>query len=246
MTVSAIDALLTLSRAELRPEDYESHERASLLVDKALKLANQSASESRDEDWSPKNQATLLRAISNTAYTLAGMLYNANMASNAISFVQHACEVGERALGLADSEGETKDKEMISLREHMARRWELLAICRLKATDRRGAVEAFGKALLWSVALLRPVKTLDDRTNQLIGQFISISIGDLFDPEVVVLCRLFSNLEVGEGVMELMMEKVVRVLEGLMHKPIAQRAMEIAVEELIRLLGDEHPVKKAK
>jgi hypothetical protein len=254
--VCAIDALLTLSRAELDPRNYESCERANVAVEKSLELAKISASRAQDRQddasgasnaRSSMNQPTLLRAISNTAYTLAGVLYNANMASRAISFVQKSCEVGERALELADSEdAEFKDKEIHALREHMPRRWELLAICRLKATDRRGAVEAFGKALLWNVALLGSVQTLDEKTSQIIGQLVGIAVGDLFDPEIVTLGRLFVNISVEEHVMTLMMEKVVQVLEDMMHKPIAQRAMAIAVDELIRLWGDEHPMKKAK
>lgn len=172
------------------------------------------------------------------------------MAPRAISFVQKACQVGERALQLADAdETESKDKEIVALREHIPRRWELLAICQLKATDRRGAVEAFNKALLWNVALLSPTESytaLDDKTAQLVGQVVGISVGELFDPEIVVLSRLFANMAVEERVLIVMMEKVVKVLEDMMHKPVAQKAMELAVDELVRLLGDEHPIKKAR
>ncbi|KAG9106814.1 hypothetical protein FRC07_008733, partial [Ceratobasidium sp. 392] len=43
-----------------------------------------------------------------------------------------------------------------------------------------------------------------------------------------------------------MMEKVTSVLQEMMHKPIAQRAMEVAMREMMRLWGDRHPIKKAK
>lgn len=241
VTISAIDALLTLSRVELDAQNYETYERANALLERALKLADTAAPEPEPD---AKSQATLLRAISNTAYTLAGMLYNASVATSAISFAQKACEVGERALALGGPE--SKDKEIVALRDHMLRRWELLAVCQLKATDRRGAVNAYSKALMWSVVMLGPVKALDEKTSTLIGQLVGISVGELFEPESVALSRLFSNLEVEDGVLDLMMEKVVQVLEGMMHKPIARRAMEIAVEETMRLCGDHHPVKKAK
>lgn len=193
-----------------------------------------------------------MRAVSNTAYTLAGVLYNATLATHAIPFAQRACTVGERALELGATrddemmDTDSRDKDIRALREHMARRWELLAVCQLKATDRRGAVEAFGKALVWSVVLLCPAQSLDEKTGQLVGQLVSISVGELFDPEVVVLSRLFSNIQVEEGLMVAMMERVIRALEGMMHKPITRRAMEIATEELMRAWGDGSPIKKAK
>ncbi|KAG9106717.1 hypothetical protein FRC07_008753, partial [Ceratobasidium sp. 392] len=43
-----------------------------------------------------------------------------------------------------------------------------------------------------------------------------------------------------------MMEKVTSVLQEMMHKPIAQRAMDVAMQEMMRLWGDRHPIKKAK
>lgn len=201
-----------------------------------------------------KTQGTLLRAVSNTAYTLAGALYNANLATHAIPFAQHACKVGERALELValhhDEGGATdmdgRNKDIRALREHMARRWELLAVCQLKATDRRGAAEAFGKAVVWSVVLLGTVQQLDEKTGQLIAQLVGISVGELFEPEVVVLSRLFGDIQVDVQLMTAMMEKVIQVLEGMMHKPIARRAIEMAVEELMRIWGDGSPVKRAK
>ncbi|CAE6487201.1 unnamed protein product [Rhizoctonia solani] len=298
LTVSAVDALLTLSRNELNTGDYETYEKASEGVGKALKLAEAFATRSDAPDQN--THPTLLRAISNTGYTLAGALYNATRATQAIGFVQQSCLVGEQALALADAQpGGSKDKEIVALRDHMPRRWELLAICRLKSTDRRGAVEAYGKALVWYIALLPPsveteklddktnhlkstdrrgaveaygkalvwyiallppsveTEKLDDKTNHLVSQLVAISVGELFDPESVLLSRLFANLDVDDKVvclmMErvvkvvcLMMERVVKVLEDMMHKPIAQKAMELVVEELGRLWGDEHPIKRAK
>ncbi|CUA73246.1 hypothetical protein RSOLAG22IIIB_10660 [Rhizoctonia solani] len=130
----------------------------------------------------------------------------------------------------------------------MPRRWELLAICRLKATDRRGAVEAHGKALVWHVALLAPteLEKLDDKTSHFVSQLVVISVGDLFDPESVLLSRLFVNLDVEDKVVRLVMERVLGVLEDMMHKPVAQKAMELVVEELGRMWGDEYPIKRAK
>ncbi|KAH7345409.1 peptidase family C50-domain-containing protein [Rhizoctonia solani] len=247
LTVSAVDALLTLSRNELNTGDYETYEKASEGVGKAIKLAEAFAtrSDAPDQTTHPR----LLRAISNTGYTLAGSLYNATRATQAIGFVQQSCLIGEQALALADAHpGTSKDKEIVALRDHMPRRWELLAICRLKSTDRRGAVEAYGKALVWHIALLPSAETekLDDKVNHLVSQLVAISVGELFDPESVLLSRLFANLDVDEKVVCLMMERVVKVLEDMMHKPIAQKAMELVVEELGRMWGDEHPIKRAK
>ncbi|CAE6405783.1 unnamed protein product [Rhizoctonia solani] len=247
LTVSAVDALLALSRNELDTGNYETYEKASEGVRKALKLTE--AFSARTDISDQNTHPTLLRAISNTGYTLAGALYNASRATQAIGFVQQSCLVGEQALALADAQpGGGKDKEIVALRDHMPRRWELLAICRLKATDRRGSVEAYKKALVWHVALLPPVETekLDDKTSHFISQLVGISVGDLFDPESVLLSRLFANLDVEEKVVRLMMERVVKVLEDMMHKPTAQKAMELVVEELGRMWGDEYPIKRAK
>jgi hypothetical protein len=195
----------------------------------------------------PKTQATLLRAVSNTAYTLAGVLYNANLAARAISFAEQACTVGVRVLDLVDGAGDGgADKEIDVLRDHMPRRWELLAVCRLKAADRQGAVEAFGKALVSSVQLLGSAQSLDNKSAQLVEQLIRVSVGELFDAEAVLLSRLFSNVPVDERLLGVMMEKAIKVLEGIMHKPVAQRAMEMAMVELMRLWGDGYPVKKAR
>ncbi|CAE6434440.1 unnamed protein product, partial [Rhizoctonia solani] len=247
LTISAVDALLTLSRNELNTGDYETYEKASDGVPfrEFERLRKRCASLRGLVLWVP----TLLRAISNTGYTLAGALYNATRATQAIGFVQQSCLVGEQALALADAHpGGSKDKEIVALRDHMPRRWELLAICRLKSTD-RGAVEAYGKALVWYIALLPPsveTEKLDDKTNHLVSQLVAISVGELFDPESVLLSRLFANLDVDDKVVCLMMERVVKVLEDMMHKPIAQKAMELVVEELGRLWGDDHPIKRAK
>ncbi|CAE6447460.1 unnamed protein product, partial [Rhizoctonia solani] len=249
LTVSAIDALLTLARNELDTSDYETYEKVNERMGKALKLAESFAerSDTSDREDQRNTHPTLLRAISNTGYTLAGALYNASRATHAIGFIQQSCLVGERALALADASGTDKDKEIVALREHIPRRWELLAICKLKATDRRGAVEGYGKALVWHVALLAPeVAKLDDKINHFVSQLVGISVGELFDPESVLLSRLFANLDVEQRVVCLMMERAVRVLEDMMHKPVAQKAMELAVGELIKLWGDEHPVKRAK
>ncbi|KAG8727315.1 hypothetical protein FRC10_006246, partial [Ceratobasidium sp. 414] len=252
ITVSAIDALLTLSRSELDPQDYESYSRSNLAIDRALKLADLGSTQhqtSMDDPGSSrlssKTQATLLRAVSNTAYTLAGILYNANLAAKGIVFAEQACTTGERALGLVDSDA-ADDKELDALRIHVPRRWELLAVCRLKATDRQGAAEAFGKALVRSVGLLGSGQTLDDKSGQLIEQLIRVSVGELFDPDAVILGRLFRNAEMDDRMLGVMMEKVISVLEDMMHKPIAQRAMEVAMQEQMRLWGDGHPIKKAK
>ncbi|CAE6344415.1 unnamed protein product [Rhizoctonia solani] len=249
ITVSAIDALLTLARNELDASDYETHEKVSEGIGKALKLADSFAerSDTSDREDQRNTHPTLLRAISNTGYTLAGALYNASRATQAIGFIQQSCLVGERALALADVSGGNKDKEIVALREHMPRRWELLAICRLKAADRRGAVEGYGKALVWHVVLLPPeVAKLDDKTNHFISQLVGISVGDLFDPESVLLSRLFANLDVEERVVCLMMERVVKALEDMMHKPVAQKAMGLVVGELVKMWGDAHPVKRAR
>ncbi|KAG8702496.1 hypothetical protein FRC09_004700, partial [Ceratobasidium sp. 395] len=252
ITVSAIDALLTLSRSELNPQDYESYSRANLAVDRALKLANLAGTrhgaanhDSASPHLSFKTQATLLRAVSNSSYTLAGVLYNANLAAKGIAFAEQACTVGERALGLVDLDT-TDDKELSALKAHMPRRWELLAVCRLKATDRQGAAQAFGRALVKSVELAGPKQILDDKTGQLIEQLVRVSVGELFDPDAVILSRLFANAQVDTRTLSAMMEKVIGVLEDMMHKPIAQRAMQVATQEMMRLWGDEHPIKKAK
>ncbi|KAJ1311860.1 hypothetical protein OPQ81_010320 [Rhizoctonia solani] len=230
ITVSAVDALLTLSRNELDTADYETYEKASKRVGKALKLAE--AFSARTDISDQNSHPTLLRAISNTGYTLAGALYNASKATQAIGFVQQSCLIGEQALALADTQpGGAKDKEIVALRDHMPRRWELLAI-----------------SLVWHVALLPPTETekLDDKTNHFVSQLVTISVGDLFSPESVLLSRLFANLDVEEKVVCLMMERVVKVLEEMMHKPIAQKAMGLVVEELGRMWGDGHPIKRAK
>ncbi|KAF8708110.1 Peptidase family C50, partial [Rhizoctonia solani] len=249
ITVSAIDALLTLSRNELDASNYETYEKANTGIGKALKLAEAFAerTDASDREDQRNTHPTLLRAISNTGYTLAGALYNASRATQAIAFIEQSCLVGERALALADVSGGSKDKEIVALREHMPRRWELLAICRLKATDRRGAVEGYSKALVWHVALLPPeVAKLDDKTSHFISQLVGISVSELFDPESVLLSRLFANLDVEEKLVCLMMERVVKVLEDMMHKPVAQKAMELAAGELGKMWGDQHPVKRAK
>ncbi|KAG9091002.1 hypothetical protein FRC06_000783 [Ceratobasidium sp. 370] len=97
ITVSAIDALLTLSRSELDPQDYESYSRSNLAIDKALKLADLASTQHQTSTDDPsssglssKTHATLLRAVSNTAYTLAGILYNANLAAKGIPFAEQA------------------------------------------------------------------------------------------------------------------------------------------------------------
>ncbi|CUA68584.1 RNA-directed RNA polymerase L [Rhizoctonia solani] len=247
LTVSAVDALLALSRNELDTKDYETYEKAGEGVAKALTLAQ--AFSTRTDLSDETTYPTLLRAISNTGYTLAGALYNASRPTQAIGFVQQSCVIGEQALALADAQpGASKDKEIVALRDHMPRRWELLAICRLKATDRRGAVEAYGKALVWHVALLAPteLEKLDDKTSHFVSQLVVISVGDLFDPESVLLSRLFVNLDVEDKVVRLVMERVLGVLEDMMHKPVAQRAMELVVDELGRMWGDEYPIKRAK
>ncbi|QRW04742.1 cysteine peptidase C50 [Ceratobasidium sp. AG-Ba] len=252
VTVSAIDALLAISRAELDPKDFESLGRSNIDIEKALNLAEHaSAAQQLGLDYlvspqlSAKTFATLLRAISNTAYTLAGVLYNAGLAAKAIVFVERGCTVGERALGLIDSTFDD-DKELNALKTHIPRRWELLAICRLKAADRQGAVEAFRKALVRSVELLGPGVTLDEKSGQLVDQLIRVAVGELFDPDAAVLSQLFKNSHVDPGLLTAIAEKTIGVLQDMMHKPIAQRAMEIAMQELIRLWGDEHPIKKAK
>ncbi|KAG8704298.1 hypothetical protein FRC09_003639, partial [Ceratobasidium sp. 395] len=252
ITVSAIDALLTLSRFELNPQDYESYSRANLAVDRALKLAELAGTrhgaanhDSTSPHLSFKTQATLLRAVSNSSYTLAGVLYNANLAAKGITFAEQACKVGERALGLVDLDI-TSDKELSALKAHMPRRWELLAVCRLKAADRQGAAQAFGRALVKSVELAGPKQILDDKTGQLIEQLVRVSVGELFDPDAVILSRLFANAQVDTRMLSAMMEKVIGVLEDMMHKPIAQRAMQVATQEMMRLWGDKHPIKKAK
>ncbi|QRW18740.1 cysteine peptidase C50 [Rhizoctonia solani] len=233
ITVSAIDALLTLSRNEIDASNYETYEKANRGIGKALKLAEAFAerTDASDREDQRSTHPTLLRAISNTGYTLAGALYNASRATQAIAFIEQSCLVGERALALADVSGGSKDKEIIALREHMPRRWELLAICRLKATDRRGAVE---------------VAKLDDKTSHFISQLVGISVSELFDPESVLLSRLFANLDVEEKLVCLMMERVVKVLEDMMHKPVAQKAMKLAAGELGKMWADRHPVKRAK
>ncbi|KAF8761121.1 Peptidase family C50 [Rhizoctonia solani] len=212
ITVSAIDALLTLSRNE---------------IDASIRRRTDAS----DREDQRSTHPTLLRAISNTGYTLAGALYNASRATQAIAFIEQSCLVGERALALADVSGGSKDKEIVALREHMPRRWELLAICRLKATDRRGAVEGYSKALVWHVALLPPeVAKLDDKTSHFISQLVGISVSELFDPESVLLSRLFANLDVEEK----------------LSCPVAQKAMELAAGELGKMWADRHPVKRAK
>ncbi|CUA73248.1 hypothetical protein RSOLAG22IIIB_10663 [Rhizoctonia solani] len=221
--------------------------RSSEGVTKALTLAQ--AFSTRTDLSDETTYPNLLRAISNTGYTLAGALYNASRPTQAIGFVQQSCVIGEQALALADAQpGASKDKEIVALRDHMPRRWELLAICRLKATDRRGAVDAYGKALVWHVALLAPteLEKLDDKTSHFVSQLVVISVGDLFDPESVLLSRLFVNLDVEDKVVRLVMERVLGVLEDMMHKPVAQRAMELVVDELGRMWGDEYPVKRSK
>ncbi|KAG9096988.1 hypothetical protein FRC07_010850, partial [Ceratobasidium sp. 392] len=213
ITVSAIDVLLTLARSELDPQDYESYSRASLALERSLKLADLASTRRQTTTNDPsssrlssKTLATLLRAVSNTSYTLAGALYNANLAVKGIAFVDQACTIGERALGLVGSDT-ADDKELDVLRTHMPRRWELLAVCRLKATDRQGASEAFGQALVRSVGLIGSKGILDDKSGQLIEQLIRVSVGELFDPDAVILSRLFRNSQVDDRILSAMMEK---------------------------------------
>ncbi|KAG8721429.1 hypothetical protein FRC08_013193 [Ceratobasidium sp. 394] len=113
-------------------------------------------------------------------------------------------------------------------------------MCRLEAADRQGAAEAFGKALVRSVGLLGSGQTLDDKSGQLVEQLIRVSVGGLFDPDAVILSRLFRNTQIDDRMLGVMMEKVPSVLGDMMHKPIAQRAMEVAMQEQMRLWGDEY------
>lgn len=137
----SIDTLFVLARLTLKVSNpktfitaFEHLSRATTILE-SLSADRRSSASIQEIDM-----ANYTRCVSGAFYNIAGTLYQASRYGNAVPFLIHSCTLGEKALHLPRSSGETtesREKEWKQLEDQLYRRWELLGVCYTKNEDRK-------------------------------------------------------------------------------------------------------------
>lgn len=86
---------------------------------------------------SASSRADCLRCISAASYNIAAASWRAGKMAGAIDLARQSCEIGTDALELVHDDGEAREASgMKGLAEAMPKRYELVAACASKMTNR--------------------------------------------------------------------------------------------------------------
>ncbi len=137
----SIDTLFVLARSTLKVNNpatfipaFEHLSRATTILE-SIPANRRSSTLIQEADI-----ANYTRCVSGAFYNIAGTLYQASRYGNAVPFLVQSCTLGERALHIPRSSGETtesREKEWKQLEDQLYRRWELLGVCYSKNEDRK-------------------------------------------------------------------------------------------------------------
>ncbi|KAL8280628.1 hypothetical protein RQP46_006951 [Phenoliferia psychrophenolica] len=154
----AIEVLVLLAYARLSIDDRQTYHPAFASLERCLPLLSATFSRDKKVVTSIAYEAHYsLRTVASAYYNIGGALFNASKPEAAIRFAMHACEISQAAVdGWSKREEGAEEAEdvaaaMEDLRNHVAKRYELLALANQAIGNKESrelALEAYTSAIL--------------------------------------------------------------------------------------------------
>lgn len=139
----ALDTFITLARRTLVVTSPHTHDTAYSLLQRAFSLASAYHSHEMSNGTAIANH---IRCISSAFHNIAWTLYQGQLYSQAIRFLDESCTLASHAMALYQcttpgDQDEIHDSDTqnawLQFEQHLFRRWEILGVCQSKTSDRQ-------------------------------------------------------------------------------------------------------------